>query len=152
MEISTWRTEAGDLDFLHDLWVVDGSRLVFTGLTARSTSTTLGGAQIRLASLGDIVASKQFAGRDKDREALPESSGCSPKLRGEPAWVRRESHGGSGLTARGELTLRSKMARADGAKMARDSAGIFRDRAIVGHRRSVRDRSVSSGITALGDP
>jgi hypothetical protein len=72
MEISTWRTEAGDLDVLRDLRSADGSRLGFSALSPRSTATTLGGVHIRLASLGDIVASKRFADRDKDREALPE--------------------------------------------------------------------------------
>lgn len=72
MEISTWRTEAGDLDVLRDLRSADGSRLGFSSLSPRSKATTLGGVHIRLASLGDIVASKRFADRDKDREALPE--------------------------------------------------------------------------------
>jgi len=72
MEISTWRTDAGDLDVLHDLRAADGTRLPYEHLAGRSTSTNLGSVRIRLASLGDIVASKRFADREKDREALPE--------------------------------------------------------------------------------
>lgn len=58
MEISTWRTAAGDLDVLRDLRAADGSRLGFADLTSRAIVTTLGGVQVRLASLGDIVESK----------------------------------------------------------------------------------------------
>jgi len=53
---------------------------------------------------------------------------------------------------RAEFTLGNQMARADGAKMARESAGIFRDWVVVGHRRLVGDPPLSSGFVALGDP
>jgi hypothetical protein len=46
----------------------------------------------------------------------------------------------------------AKLARGDGAKMARESAGISRDWVVVGHRRSSGDRSFTSGFVALGDP
>ncbi len=44
------------------------------------------------------------------------------------------------------------MARGDGAKMARESSGIFRDWVIVGYRRLVGKGPVSSGFAALGNP
>lgn len=72
MEISTWRTDAGDLDVLRDLRTQDGRRLDFEDLRPRAAAAVLGDIEIHLASLGDIVASKRFADRDKDREALPE--------------------------------------------------------------------------------
>jgi hypothetical protein len=72
MEISTWRTDAGDLDVLRDLRDSDGHLVGFDDLVGRSSPTSVGGVQIRLSALSDIVASKRFADRDKDREALPE--------------------------------------------------------------------------------
>lgn len=72
MEISTWRTSAGDLDVLHHLRSESGDRVGYDDLIRRSIETDLGGLQVWLASLGDIVASKRFADRDKDCEALPD--------------------------------------------------------------------------------
>lgn len=72
MEISTWRTDAGDLDVLHDLRAADGRRRGFEELAGRGSETTFGAIRVRLASLADIIEAKQFADRDKDREAMPE--------------------------------------------------------------------------------
>lgn len=72
MEISTWRTSAGDLDVLHHLRSEAGGRVDYSEMSQRSTRTDLGGLEVRLASLGDIVASKRFADREKDRAALPD--------------------------------------------------------------------------------
>lgn len=72
MEISTWRTTAGYLDVLHHLRSESGGHVDYDELSQRSIETDLGGLQVWLASLDDIVASKRFADRDKDRHALPE--------------------------------------------------------------------------------
>jgi len=72
MEISTWRTDAGDLDVLEVLRAGDGRRIGFAELVERSSSTSVGSLSIRLAALGDIIESKRFANREKDQEALPE--------------------------------------------------------------------------------
>lgn len=72
MEVSTWRTEAGDLDVLRHLRGEDGTRLGYEDLEPRGTTIEVLDVDVRLASLSDIVASKRFADRDKDREALPE--------------------------------------------------------------------------------
>jgi hypothetical protein len=72
MEVSTWRTEAGDLDVLHHLRGDHGDRLVYETLEPRGTAIEIVGVQVRLAGLADIAASKRFADRDKDRAALPE--------------------------------------------------------------------------------
>ena len=72
MEISTWRTDAGDLDVLRELRDQGGGRLGFEDLRLRAMAVTLGDIEIHLASLGDIVGSKRFADRDKDRERMPE--------------------------------------------------------------------------------
>ena len=72
MEVSTWRTDAGDLDVLRHLRGEDGSRLGYDDLEPRGVTIEVLDIDVRLAGLSDIVASKRFADRDKDREALPE--------------------------------------------------------------------------------
>jgi hypothetical protein len=68
---TTWATDAGSIDVLHDLPTATGRRS-YDELSSRSTTTRLDGIVIRVAALDDIVASKQHADRPKDREALPE--------------------------------------------------------------------------------
>jgi hypothetical protein len=72
MEVSTWRTTEGDIDVLRHLRNEGGERLGYDELSDRSLTIKVVGIDVRLAGLRDIVASKRFAGRDKDREALPE--------------------------------------------------------------------------------
>lgn len=69
---STWMTDAGPLDVLVELRDRAGHRHNFHDLAPRLASIAIGGVAVELASLEDIVASKEFAGRDKDLEALPE--------------------------------------------------------------------------------
>jgi Nucleotidyl transferase AbiEii toxin, Type IV TA system len=69
---STWMTDAGPLDLLVELRDREGGRHAFAELATRAVPHDVGGVVVRLASLEDIVASKEFANRDKDREALPE--------------------------------------------------------------------------------
>lgn len=71
-EVSTWRTDAGDLDVLATIRGEHGERRQFADLVGRSNETVVTGVTVRVASLQDIVESKRFAGRDKDLEALPE--------------------------------------------------------------------------------
>ena len=72
MEISTWRTDAGDVDVLAYLRDRSGRHVDFTDLGHRASATRIGDVAVRVAGLDDIIASKQFANRDKDRDALPE--------------------------------------------------------------------------------
>lgn len=72
MEISTWRTSAGDLDVLRSLRDLTGGRRSYDGLEARSVGISVNQIEIRLAGLGDIIDSKRFADRAKDHDALPE--------------------------------------------------------------------------------
>lgn len=72
MEISTWRTDAGDLDILVDIPDANGRHLRFEELNERADSAVVGGLVVRVASLDDIIASKEWADRPKDLEALPE--------------------------------------------------------------------------------
>ena len=72
MEISTWRTDSGDVDVLAYLRDRSGRHVDFTDLDHRASATHIGDVAVRVAGLDDIIASKQFANRDKDRDALPE--------------------------------------------------------------------------------
>lgn len=69
---STWMTNAGPLDLLVELRDESGGRHRYLALFQRSAPIAVGNVILRLASLRDIVASKEFAGRPKDLEVLPE--------------------------------------------------------------------------------
>jgi hypothetical protein len=71
-EVTTWRTDAGDLDVLATIRGEHGERRQYADLVQRASETVVTGVTVRVASLQDIVESKRFAGRDKDLEALPE--------------------------------------------------------------------------------
>ena len=49
-----------------------GGRHPYADLAARATSVSVADLTISVASLEDIIASKRFAGRPKDLDALPE--------------------------------------------------------------------------------
>ena len=72
MEISTWRTDAGDLDILADIPGADGRPVRFDDLFTRAEVQDLHGIAVLVANLADVIASKEWADRPKDREALPE--------------------------------------------------------------------------------
>jgi hypothetical protein len=69
---STWATDAGPLDVLVELRDATGGRCRFEDLEARADAVEFGGLVVLVAALNDIIASKEFADREKDREALPE--------------------------------------------------------------------------------
>ncbi len=69
---STWMTDAGPLDVLVELRDASGGHHPYADLITRASAINVGGLTVRIAALGDIVASKQYAARSKDREALPE--------------------------------------------------------------------------------
>lgn len=72
MEISTWRTDAGDLDILNDIPDRRGRRLLYEDLVQRSEAQSIVGVAVRVAALEDVIASKEWANRPKDHLALPE--------------------------------------------------------------------------------
>lgn len=72
MEISTWRTDAGDFDVLTDIPDRSGTRVRYDELKGRSVRRRIGNVQVRVARLEDIIASKEWANRPKDLRALPE--------------------------------------------------------------------------------
>jgi hypothetical protein len=72
MELSTWRTDAGDFDVLADLANRQGDHLRYEQLAPRALTFDVTGYPIRVAALDDIISSKEWANRPKDHEALPE--------------------------------------------------------------------------------
>jgi hypothetical protein len=70
--MSTWMTDAGPFDVLAGLEASDGRLVPYEELLERSTVLRGNGFVIRAAGLEDIIRAKERAGRDKDREALPE--------------------------------------------------------------------------------
>jgi hypothetical protein len=72
LEISTWRTYAGDLDVLTVLRGRDGERVSYADLVPRATTVRVDGIVVAVAALDDIIAPREFADRPKDREALDE--------------------------------------------------------------------------------
>ncbi len=72
MELSTWRTDAGDFDVLVGIPDRDGRVVPYEELLDRAEALRLHGVELHTASLDDIIASKEWADRPKDRDALPE--------------------------------------------------------------------------------
>lgn len=72
MDISTWRTDAGDFDVLTAIPTRDGGRAFYDELATRAEQVEVGTVVVRVAALSDIIASKEWADRPKDREALDE--------------------------------------------------------------------------------
>src|SRR5207248_1618417 len=69
----TWRTVAGDLDVLIGIPTGAPNREhQYEALRSRATVKDMDGRTIYVADLADIIASKEAANREKDREALPE--------------------------------------------------------------------------------
>lgn len=86
MELSTWRTAAGDLDVVLGIPADRRWNLArFEHLRQRASLVELGGASVMLAALGDIVRSKQISDRPSDREALPELQELLRRERPDPA-------------------------------------------------------------------
>jgi hypothetical protein len=85
MEIATLRTDYGDLDVLTDIPGPGGQRVAYDDLVEDATEVLLApGLLIRIASVEAIVASKEWADRPKDREALPELREIAERARRPP--------------------------------------------------------------------
>lgn len=72
MDLSTWRSAAGDIDVLHSLPAPGGAGLRYERLMERAAPVSIDGVQVMVASLDDVIVSKEVADRPSDREALPE--------------------------------------------------------------------------------
>ncbi len=64
--------DAGDFDVLCDMPARDGTRKRYEDLIGRAEPKTFDRSVVMVAALDDIIASKQWANRPKDIEALPE--------------------------------------------------------------------------------
>jgi hypothetical protein len=71
-EVSTWRTRHGDLDVIVGIPTESGALVGYDILSARSIEDRSLGSPVRIASLADVVESKERLGRPSDIEALPE--------------------------------------------------------------------------------
>lgn len=72
MDLSTWRSTAGDIDVLRSLPAPGGAELRYERLLARADSVQIDGVRVMVASLDDVITSKETTDRPSDREALPE--------------------------------------------------------------------------------
>lgn len=72
MELSTWRTDAGDLDVLAGLPAIDGRLRPYDALVQQATNIRVAGVVVHVAGLDDIINSKRWANRPKDLDAIPE--------------------------------------------------------------------------------
>lgn len=73
MEVTNWRTTAGDVDVLLGIPAKSQhEKAQYRQLSEHGMTVTVGQDTISIASLDAIIRSKEIAGRPKDREALPE--------------------------------------------------------------------------------
>jgi hypothetical protein len=72
MDISTWRTDAGELDVLTAIPTRGGGRADYDQVATTAERVEVDGVVVQVASLEVIIASKEWADRPKDHEALPE--------------------------------------------------------------------------------
>lgn len=82
MEISTWRTDAGDLDVLAHLRGRDGNPIGFEVLRRRGSAADLDGYVVQVAALADVIAAKEYANRPKDQRQLAELYALQQRRRG----------------------------------------------------------------------
>lgn len=71
-EISNWITDAGAVDVMRSMSDSSGRSLTYEDLVDRANELDVDGVLVRVAALEDVIASKQWADRDKDRDALDE--------------------------------------------------------------------------------
>lgn len=79
---STWRTDAGDIDVMVEIPGSDGNRVGYDELVRSALVIDVSGRRVQVAALDDIIASKEWANRPKDREALPELYAVRDRQRG----------------------------------------------------------------------
>lgn len=81
-EVSTWRTDAGDLDVIIGTPTAVRGRLAgFDDLVERAHSLEAYGLTILVADLADIIESKEVLAREPDLVALPELRRLQERLR-----------------------------------------------------------------------
>ena len=71
-EITNWNTDIGPLDVLVGIPNAQGLPVTFDALRENAQTIVAFDRAITVASLDDIITSKEYANRRKDAEALPE--------------------------------------------------------------------------------
>jgi hypothetical protein len=71
-ETTLWDSDAGPFDVLRSIPSASGERRYFEELDQRAVDARYGEIVVRVASLPDVIDSKRWADRPKDRAALPE--------------------------------------------------------------------------------
>lgn len=79
---ATFRTRHGDLDVVLRPDAPGGRSFTFKELASRAVKKEAFGVTIHLASLDDIIASKEASARDRDLAALPTLHRLRARLRG----------------------------------------------------------------------
>lgn len=83
VEIVPWRTRAGDVDILLGIPSTSRYELArYEQLIVNATTIDVDGFRVAVASLADIIRSKEVADRPKDREALQELRLIEDRYRG----------------------------------------------------------------------
>ena len=72
MSMTRWHTQAGVVDVLHDIPAGERGERLRAAPTACGRRCGGVEATVLVAALDDIIASKEHADREKDRDALPE--------------------------------------------------------------------------------
>ncbi len=89
LEVSTWRTTAGDLDILLGIPRDDRWNLArYEHLRKHAVLLEIGETTVLVAALQDIVRSKEVADRPPDRDALPELR----QLRDQTTTTHKDCH------------------------------------------------------------
>jgi hypothetical protein len=106
MDVSTWETPAGGVDVLLGIPRDKRWNLVrYEELDQRAKTVEVEGRAVRMASLEDVIRSKEVANRPADREVLPELQqlldaerrAAKPALRHEGPGPRRRKPPRAGL-------------------------------------------------------
>lgn len=95
--ISMWETDHGGLDFLDSVSTRSGA-LYYEHLAERAETRNVAGVRIAVASIDDVIASKDHAGRPKDLPVLDELRRIAAHQRGSTAPPFRTSLDRPGIT------------------------------------------------------
>lgn len=83
--MTRWHTRAGILDVLQDIPAGDrGERQGYAELEQRAVRVSGAERALLVAALDDIIASKEHANREKDKDALPELYALRIRSAGDP--------------------------------------------------------------------
>lgn len=82
-EVMTWQSRLGRIDTLVGIPDADGMPVDYSQLIERAVRDDSLGVAVAVTSLDDLITSKEYAGRRKDAEALPELRRIRAERRGD---------------------------------------------------------------------